>query len=438
MNTIDMSKTASRPKYIRAPKVKTASFLFSLLFLPLSVLSQLSFAEPLLNGLAISTELGKERFIAALYTDNLSDNSGEVLNSTARRSMELKIVADRLSSRSLNNMWIEGIAINNSSSALERQANNTLKLTNFVRKRLFAGDILRFDYEVGKGVDVVLNEVTLGNIPSDDFFNMLLRTWIGSVPLSSEFRNNLLSSGDIDSALVNRYNALQPQEGRAAAVASWIEQAPTNQNTVATRPQPPRPRIEIAAPKPEVSLGELAAPTIATVSEDEDKKAVMADQLPNLELATEEPAQQEIAVAAPATDLEPSAPQDTLALATEPVAAAIDLDEEEEEEEESYNIESILARQYYLSELNKLSQRALRYPRIAEQRGQEGSVRANVTINRDGSIKDVNLIEESRYRPLNREVLKTIDRVAPYPPVPKEIPGEEFQFPLLFGFHLEG
>lgn len=432
MITSSMSKTARNPLLIRAFKLN----LFAVLLLPFA-----SFAEPLLNGLAVSTELGKERFIAALYTDTLSTSASEVLNTTTRRAMELKIVADRLSARSINNMWIEGIAINNSSAALEKQANNTLKLSNFVRKPLIEGDTLRFNTEMGKGVDVVLNGVKLGNIPSDDFFNMLLRTWIGSVPLSSEFRDNLLAAGDIKSDMVSRYSGIQPKEGRAEAVASWNEQGSETQAAAvvavaAVATEPAKPKIELNTPKPQVSLGELAAPTAAAtaIAASDEGKKVAAEQSTKPKAQAEETSKPQQANASAAETK--SAPQNTLAVASKSAAAAAVI-ADEDEEEEVFDIQSLLDRQRYTLELNNLSKKALRYPRIAEQRGQEGDVRAYVILNRDGSVKSAMLVEEAAYSALNKEVLNMIERVAPYPAVPETVKGDQFEFTLPIGFKLK-
>src|SRR5690606_26431291 len=103
--------------------------------------------------------------------------------------------ADSISARAINSMWIEGMAINNPSAALEAEANNLATLNNMIRRRLREGDVLTFDAEPGNGMKVSLNGVQLGHIESNNFFNMLLRTWIGSIPLSTEFRASLMAGG---------------------------------------------------------------------------------------------------------------------------------------------------------------------------------------------------------------------------------------------------
>src|SRR5690606_12121709 len=121
--------------------MKSIRFLQLGMFTLLAASASWLHAEPGLNGLAVNTEFGKERFIAALYADQLTTNAEDMLSSSGERRMELKVTAASLSARSVNSMWVEGMAINNPASALEAQAENLARLNNMVRKRLRAGDV---------------------------------------------------------------------------------------------------------------------------------------------------------------------------------------------------------------------------------------------------------------------------------------------------------
>ena len=101
-----------------------------------SLLATWANAEPRLNGLAINSEFGKERFIAALYTNNRSTQVENLFDNNVHRRMELKVTADSISARSINSMWIEGMAINNPSVTLEAEAHNLAALNNTVCRRL--------------------------------------------------------------------------------------------------------------------------------------------------------------------------------------------------------------------------------------------------------------------------------------------------------------
>lgn len=181
------------------------------------VFSHYSCADLQLNGLSVNSELGKELFIAALYTEEPSHDSGKLIGNQVSRRMELKIAADNLSARSLNRMWVEGMVLNNSPSEVEEQKKNIAALTQFFTSRLTSGDTVQIDFNPGKPITVKLNSTLLGTIASEEFFAVLLRAWIGSIPKTTEFRNGLLAENGIDQDLLARYNKLETPENRLAS-----------------------------------------------------------------------------------------------------------------------------------------------------------------------------------------------------------------------------
>ena len=63
------------------------------LCLALSLFCFSAYPAPMLNGLAIHQELGKEQFIGALYSETLSNDPETLINNKLPMRMELKIVA---------------------------------------------------------------------------------------------------------------------------------------------------------------------------------------------------------------------------------------------------------------------------------------------------------------------------------------------------------
>lgn len=390
--------------------MKSTRFLQLGLFTLLAASASWLHAQPGLNGLAVNTEFGKERFIAALYADQPSSNAEDILSSSGERRMELKVTADSLSARSVNSMWVEGMAINNPPSALEAQAENLARLNNMVRKRLRAGDVLTFTAIEGEGTTVVLNGVQLGVIRSDDFFPMLLRTWIGSIPLSSDFKDALLAAGDVDAGLSARYAAIAPSAARAEAVAGWVA------------PEPPAPQIAdagLAPPKPEVAVA--PPPPVTTAPEP----------------APEPEPEPEPQVAATPAPAEPKPTPPAQVAKAPPAPAPVEEDEDEDELEVMVTAESLLLRQHYISDVMRKTLQNMRYPRRAQERSQEGSIRLAVTVSRDGEVRDVKIVEESRYSLLNKEAVDSVERANPFPALPAGIAGESFAFGIPITFRLQ-
>jgi protein TonB len=73
------------------------------------------------------------------------------------------------------------------------------------------------------------------------------------------------------------------------------------------------------------------------------------------------------------------------------------------------------------------------YPRLALQKGWEGTARVRVEIGRDGKVQQVALSKSSGYDVLDDRALEILKRVH-VPTVPHELIGREFtiDFPIAF------
>lgn len=372
-------------------------------------------AEPLLNGLAMHQELGNEQFIGALYSETLSDDADTLINSRSAMRMELKIVNPAgMMIRRFSRMWIEGMAINNTNSVLTAQADNMVQFDGLFKGRLEANDHVVFAQNPGQGLTISVNNVQLGHIADDQFFPMLLRTWIGRVPLSSTYREELLKVGAVNPDLRSRYERIQPSPARVAAVTAW------------TQPKEPEPAPAQVAAAKEVKKEVKAAP--APAPQPVTPPVVAVIEAPKVELPklAEEKPKPEPAKPAVAAKPEPKEQP-------KPVAAPARV-EEEEDNEPALTAQSLLARQFYVSDLLKKIRTNVKYPRRALERGHEGGIRISVAIDRKGNIKSMTWLEETRHDTLNKEAWEAIQRSAPFPAVPDAIPGAGFEFsaPITF------
>ncbi|WP_323846941.1 TonB family protein [Microbulbifer magnicolonia] len=364
-------------------------------------------AAPLLNGLALEQQFNKDRYIAAVYSDTLGTSASVLLDNNTTRRLEVRIVADSLSARRFRNQWMEGIAINNPGDTLSSQAENMVTFANLFEGRLVKGDHLTVDFTAASGTtQVALNGVALGKIQNRDFFNTLLRAWIGPVPPSSDFRDGLLAAGQVPAGLLGSYEGLEPTSERVAAVTAQIaqvEEEPVAEEQVAAeKPQPTKPKL----------AAEIPPPSLAAIG-----------------------SKPELKTQAPAAKPEPSKPQPAKVAAAKPSAPPQD-SEEEEEFEAPLTADLILARQIYHSMLLRHTFKYIRYPKRAQERGQEGSVRLNVTIDSRGQVKDVQTLQESRFATLNREAREAVERAGPYPAAPPQLARDTYRFSVPITFRL--
>lgn len=372
-------------------------------------------AEPLLNGMATHIDLGKEQFIGALYSSALSDNPDKLLVTTQSMRMELKIVApEGVPTRRFSRWWIEGMAINNAPALLTEQADNMVKFDAMFKARFSANDTVAFSYEPGKGVNITINDVFLGNIAGDKFFNMLLRTWVGRVPLSSDYKDDILKNGKVSADLKSRFDKIKPSKERIAEVSTWSKL---------------KSPAELAAEKEakdakEKEAKELAAKAATTSSQassvaDPAKLAAQKAEQAKAELAKIEAAKlaaQKAAAAAPTT------------------AAKAD---DDDDEKPALTAQSLLARQFYVSDQLKKIYGNVRYPKKALERNQSGGVRIAIVVNRQGNVISSSIDQASEVESLNEAALEAVTKSVPFAPLPDAISGASFEFTAPLRFTLQ-
>lgn len=334
--------------------------------------AHLTHAEPMLNGIGVQQELGQEVFIGALYAESLSNNADTLISTNQPARMELKIVsAEGLTTRRFSRMWIEGMAINSKADVLTAQADNMVKFDGLFKGRFLKDDHIVFANTPDKGVNISVNGVLLGNIKDNLFFSMLLSTWIGKIPLSSDYRDSLLKVGDVNAALRTRFEGIKPNATRIAEINAWAG-------------------------------AQVAAATKSSVSSKASSSAP----------AAEKPV---AVVAAPVTKpaVTPAAPAKVV---------------EDDDDSSALTAQSLLARQFYVSDAIKKIRSKTKYPQRALDRGQAGNVRVGIVIDRQGNIISTNILENSKFELLNKEAIDAVKRSAPFPALPAEISGARFEF----------
>lgn len=403
---------------------------YSLAFFSTLLLSLSHFANaaPLLNGMAVHQELGNDQFIGAIYSERLTESADVLLAADIPMRMEMKVTADRgIAARRFSRLWIEGMAINNRSDALTQQADNMVAFTNMFTSRLREGDHIIFSLTPGNGVTISVDSIELGRIDSDQFFSLLASTWVGRVPLSSTFREQLLVGGEVSDSLQDRYAGLNPSPERIDQVAAWI--APPEPEP-APEPEPePEPAAEAAAVA--TSAANQAETEVAAIATPEPPQLKMPQQAADPEPQPEPEPQQAAAVSSP-EPVARSSSSTTPAPAPEP-----EVDESDEDYVPTFTAESLLASQRYFSQLVRKVQLEIQYPRRALQRGYEGFVRIAIAVNRSGNLLNAEMLEQTDHSILNNEAMEAVKDAAPFDNIPDVISGRTHEFTIPITFALQ-
>ena len=103
--------------------------------------------------------------------------------------------------------------------------------------------------------------------------------------------------------------------------------------------------------------------------------------------------------------------------------------------EEDFFDADLLAGSYTRDLINAIRQHQV-YPREALLEKREGDVTAKVTIDDEGEIVDVTLIERSGSRVLDKAASRIIKKAAPFQAIPVELNQKEFVFEVPVSFQL--
>lgn len=422
-----------------------------MLTLLLAFFVRVASADSSLNGVAVQTELGKDLFVAGLFTTKLTDDPRQLLLSSEKKRMEVRVLPNRLSSRRFKRMWIELLAINASPSELTTHAQDMADFSNFLKFKLIAGDIFAIHRTVDS-VEVYLNGARIGMITNPKFFDLLLRTWIGPVPPSTRFKEGILSGGDIDAQLLSRFNATSPSSDRIAAIENAVAQLKANaeatptEKTIASIPKP-KINTDIKIPVPVIEKPVIDTKVSQVKPKPAPKPKPLPAKLPPKPVAVPKPATPSLVTEEPTTaslsDLEADLPvADVEPLNTPELKLDVDTkalldDESGSEEDVPFTAESLLNQTLYIGKLRRWSYQNLKYPARAASRGQEGSVRVLVVIDRSGRVKKIEILEKSEYNSLNKEAEQAVKRADPFPPPPEGVGGSTFEFTLPVTFKLQ-
>mgnify|MGYP000017613539 CR=1 FL=1 len=344
-----------------------------------------------MTGLASYEELRRPYYIGALYMANPSNNAEEILSSVGERRMEMKVTARSWSPRRFSMQWTQAMILNVDPGLLERHDDAFVQFNNLPKQSFKQGDKIVIDSNAKGQVTISVNGTEIVEIARPGFFEVLLSTWIGRKPPSSDFKAAML--GSIDGALLAEYEAMNPSEERVEQVAAWMDEGEG------------KAAKEVAVTR-EAPAATAAAATAATATAVAAATADTADTAAATSAAEAKPVQVAMAKPQPAPVIE----------------------EEEEElfiDPEIYRIQQATLLKLYKSSVIKRTLRQVQYPKNAVRRNQQGKVLLDITVDRTGQILSIFAKEEARYNSLNDAAVAAVNAAGDFPAVPAALEGQK-------------
>jgi protein TonB len=410
-----------------------------------------------LNGLSAYTQLRNEYYIGALYVEQLTADADTLLNADSFRRMQLRITIDRWSPRRFARQWNQLILINNEQSTINKFANQILAFIDMPRDELIAGDIITIDRDPELGTSVYLNDSKVMKVSDNDFFTLLLSTWIGQRPPSTDFKNNLLTlaTDPANTEQLKQFQRIKPTSVRERLIASWFAPKPKIANTTAaaTIEQPPQP-IDNLPPaedssviaqnmtKPELALAPVAGAAVvaaetaaATITAPEQQAEQPKVETNNSQAATPIETPAPIPAVATVIDTSAAAEADTAvelpaADLKQPATTVAQQAEKKADDEQSGLLD------VYRSNILKLTYMNTQYPRRAIDRKQEDRIILTVKLDRKGNLLDMVELNKSKYHLLSSAARKAVKKSSPFPAPPKALQGDTIEVDLPFEFQI--
>lgn len=146
------------------------------------------------NGAGLRTRAFFKVYVAALYVPQKSTSAQAVLADQGARRMAITMLRN-VDSATFAQALTDGLRDNHTEAQLAAMKAQTdtlvtnLKLAGEARK----GDAIHFEYTPDLGTRVIVNGEPRGSaIAGAEFFNAVLRVWLGDKPVDAELKKGLL------------------------------------------------------------------------------------------------------------------------------------------------------------------------------------------------------------------------------------------------------
>jgi len=147
-----------------------------------------------LNGAGIRYKLIIKVYTAGLYLSPKAQTAEAVLGNTGPRRMHIVMLRD-IDANELGKLFIKGMEQNTTREEFAKAIPGTIWLGELfaARKNLKAGDSFSVDWLPGTGTVVLVNGKATGEpIKEPEFYNALMKIWLGKSPADYLLKDALL------------------------------------------------------------------------------------------------------------------------------------------------------------------------------------------------------------------------------------------------------
>ena len=147
-----------------------------------------------LNGAGVRYKAVFKVYTAGLYLGKKAGTPEEVLAVTGPKRMQITMLRE-IDSNELGKLFTRGVQDNAPKTEMSKLIPGLIKMGQIFsdQKKLVAGDVFMIDWVPGTGTVITVKGVPQGEpFKEPEFFNALMRIWLGPVPADWKLKDALL------------------------------------------------------------------------------------------------------------------------------------------------------------------------------------------------------------------------------------------------------
>lgn len=374
-----------------------------------------------LNGVASYQELNNDYYLAALYAGEKQVEENWWRNADQEKKMLLVVKAAQWSSRSWFKKWQNNLAINNSLDSLSKELQQLLtEFSRLPKGDLKKGDQIEIHYWPNQGTTISLNGYPVIESSLQGLFAALVNTWIGQLPPSRLFKQQILASKESShlSLWKEELSSIEITLERKQKTQDWyltpeVIAKQAEEKRIEEEKRKNALKVEQARKQAEASLAKKLKVIQAKRLVEEKKQAQLA------KFKKEQEARQKL--------------QRQQQLAQEKKQRAARLLEEKERKQALVIQNQKYYKRFYEWQLQSAIRSHITYPEWARKFKEQGLIQANFDINRQGKILSIHMSEDVPSM-LAAEMRRSISAVSEKIQPPKELTGDIWQFSIQHSF----
>jgi hypothetical protein len=146
-----------------------------------------------LNGAGIRKKLFIKVYVGALYLTAKLTTTNQILADSGAKSIVMNFLYKEVSAKRTVEGWNKGFA-DNSSAKEVKALQERINQFNSLFSTVYRGDEIRLDYLPGEGTQVRINGTLKGTVPGEDFYQALLKIWLGPKPADEGLKDDWLGN----------------------------------------------------------------------------------------------------------------------------------------------------------------------------------------------------------------------------------------------------